>query len=165
MTPHGRQLVGKYLGHRLTPGKTVPEPLASLLGRVAPSRRPRWSHSATLQSPEDRFVLVLRHFSVDGLGVVVLHERQAAPDRLGSLTRREVQVLALAAEGKANKEVAILLNLGERTVKHHLERVYRKLNVENRTEAAGAFLGGAITATAIGRKADGHLAGSRRRAS
>ena len=56
------------------------------------------------------------------------------------LTERERAVLALVAEGVANAQVAARLRVSENTVKFHLQNVYRKLGVANRTEAAAAFL-------------------------
>ena len=52
------------------------------------------------------------------------------------LTRRELEILQLAAEGHSNAQLARLLWVTEQTVKFHLSNVYRKLNVSNRTEAA-----------------------------
>jgi DNA-binding NarL/FixJ family response regulator len=52
------------------------------------------------------------------------------------LTRREIEILRLAAEGMANGEIAKLLWVTEQTVKFHLSNVYRKLDVTNRTEAS-----------------------------
>jgi NarL family two-component system response regulator LiaR len=51
------------------------------------------------------------------------------------LTRRECDILRLVAEGKSNKEVASALWVAEQTVKFHLGNVFRKLKVENRTQA------------------------------
>ena len=56
------------------------------------------------------------------------------------LTERERAVLALVAEGAGNAQVARRLRVTENTVKFHLQNVYRKLGVANRTEAAAAFL-------------------------
>ena len=52
------------------------------------------------------------------------------------LTRREKEILRLAAEGHSNAKLAKMLWVTEQTVKFHLSNVYRKLNVSNRTEAA-----------------------------
>lgn len=52
------------------------------------------------------------------------------------LTRREVEVLRLVAEGHSNTEAAKLLWVTEQTVKFHLANIYRKLGVSNRTEAS-----------------------------
>jgi DNA-binding NarL/FixJ family response regulator len=54
----------------------------------------------------------------------------------GRLTRRELEILRLAAEGHKNAEMATMLWLTEQTIKFHLSNIYRKLNVSNRTEAS-----------------------------
>ncbi|WP_050029096.1 helix-turn-helix transcriptional regulator [Verrucomicrobium sp. BvORR034] len=48
------------------------------------------------------------------------------------LTRREQEVLSWISEGKTNSEVGQILGIAAGTVKIHLERIYRKLGVENR---------------------------------
>jgi len=59
------------------------------------------------------------------------------------LTAREREVLQLAAEGLANKQIALSLGISEHTVKFHLSSLYTKLGVTSRTEAirAGARRG------------------------
>ena len=52
------------------------------------------------------------------------------------LTRRELEILRLVAEGYSNAELARMLWVTEQTVKFHLSNTYRKLNVANRTEAS-----------------------------
>lgn len=54
------------------------------------------------------------------------------------LTMRELEILRLTAEGKANKEIAAMLCISEDTIKMHLRNLYRKLGVNNRTEATAA---------------------------
>ena len=51
------------------------------------------------------------------------------------LTRRESEVLKLAARGLTNRDIAARLGLTERTVKGHLMSVFDKMNVGSRTEA------------------------------
>ncbi len=51
------------------------------------------------------------------------------------LTERELEVLRLAARGRANKEIAQALAVSVRTVEAHLSHVFRKLEVGSRTEA------------------------------
>ena len=51
------------------------------------------------------------------------------------LTERELQVLKLAARGMSNKEIAIDLDIGIRTVKGHLVNIFGKMRVGSRTEA------------------------------
>jgi DNA-binding CsgD family transcriptional regulator len=52
------------------------------------------------------------------------------------ITARESEVLAWVAKGKTNAEIAVILSLAARTVKKHLQNIFCKLGVENRTAAA-----------------------------
>jgi two-component system NarL family response regulator len=58
------------------------------------------------------------------------------------LTEREHKVLRLIAEGLQNREIAERLTLSERTVHVHVQNIFRKLNVRNRTEAVARYRGG-----------------------
>jgi len=58
----------------------------------------------------------------------------AAAESTG-LTERELGVLRALGEGRSNKEIASTLWLAEQTVKFHLTNIYRKLDVNSRTEA------------------------------
>ncbi|HWH54600.1 MAG TPA: response regulator transcription factor [Gaiellaceae bacterium] len=58
------------------------------------------------------------------------------PKGFGALTRRELEILQLVAEGHSNAQLAKMLWVAEQTVKFHLSNVYRKLDVTNRTEAS-----------------------------
>lgn len=53
-----------------------------------------------------------------------------------TLTDRETDVLKLVARGKANKEIAAELSIGEKTVKTHVSSILSKLGVQSRTQAA-----------------------------
>ena len=53
-----------------------------------------------------------------------------------SLTQREREVLDWIAQGKSNAEIAAILEIKPATVSKHLEHIYPKLGVENRTAAA-----------------------------
>ena len=53
-----------------------------------------------------------------------------------TLTAREAEILRLIAGGKTNREIGAALDITEGTVKGHLQRIYRKMRVENRTQAA-----------------------------
>ncbi|MGO4153482.1 helix-turn-helix domain-containing protein [Cupriavidus sp. YAF13] len=54
---------------------------------------------------------------------------------LARLTAREQQVLRWLAHGKTDREIAGMLGISARTVQKHLQHVYVKLGVENRTAA------------------------------
>lgn len=56
------------------------------------------------------------------------------------LTAREVEVLRLVAQGRSNREIAEELVIAEKTARNHVERVYAKLGVNNRTQASLAAI-------------------------
>ena len=57
------------------------------------------------------------------------------------LTQREAEVLVWIAKGKTNREIAQILDLSPRTINKHLEQVFKKVGVENRTSAASRAVG------------------------
>lgn len=57
-------------------------------------------------------------------------------NKILSLTKREKEVLKLVSEGLFNKEIAAKLNVTERTVKNHMSNIFKKLDVNDRTQAA-----------------------------
>ena len=59
-----------------------------------------------------------------------------AQEASATLTRRELEILQLVAEGHSNSQLARMLWVTEQTVKFHLSNIYRKLDVANRTEAS-----------------------------
>ena len=64
----------------------------------------------------------------------------ARPLQSLGLTSREAEVLLWLSQGKSNSEIAIILTAKVRTIAKHLERVFAKLMVENRTAAAHAAM-------------------------
>ena len=78
----------------------------------------------------------------DEQGLIILLLREEAPDpslmlmSALNLTEREAEVLYWVAQGKTSPEIAIILGTAPKTIKKHLERVYRKLGVETRASAA-----------------------------
>lgn len=57
-----------------------------------------------------------------------------SPENL--LTKRELEVLRLLTKGMLNKEIANTLYISEKTVKNHISSIFRKLDVQDRTQAA-----------------------------
>jgi two-component system, NarL family, response regulator DegU len=66
----------------------------------------------------------------------VLAAEKPKVDESPGLTRRELEILRLVAEGHSNAQLARMLWVTEQTVKFHLSNIYRKLDVANRTEAS-----------------------------
>jgi NarL family two-component system response regulator LiaR len=65
-----------------------------------------------------------------------LMREMRSPESPEPLTEREKEILRLLARGKANKEVAQALQIGEKTVKTHVSNILAKLGVQSRTQAA-----------------------------
>ena len=61
--------------------------------------------------------------------------RLSGADRLQCLTDKEVEILALLAEGLCNKKIAHRASIALTTVKWHLQNIFSKLDARNRTEA------------------------------
>jgi DNA-binding NarL/FixJ family response regulator len=57
-------------------------------------------------------------------------------DWLGCLTPRELQVAQMVGDGALNKQIAVWMNITERTVKAHLTSIFRKLNLSDRLQLA-----------------------------
>lgn len=88
------------------------------------------------------FAVVTQPASADELSSVI---RTAMADKRSEssssaprcrLTRREIGILRLVAEGRSNREVAKVLWVSDQTVKFHLANIYKKLGVRNRVEAS-----------------------------
>ena len=82
----------------------------------------------------------------DAQGCTLLIERMADEPsrrraRAAGLTSREAEVLGWISAGKSDAGIAELLGVSPRTVGKHLQNIYRKLGVENRTGAAMRALG------------------------
>ncbi len=69
---------------------------------------------------------------IDGLRQMGSASAEAS---LVALTKTEIKVLALLGRGQSNKEIAARLECSVKTVKNHLNSIFQKLNVSNRTEA------------------------------
>jgi len=66
-------------------------------------------------------------------------EGPTGPERLQqklNVTERESEVLFWIGKGKTNKDIGEILSMSPRTVNKHLDQIYKKLHVENRTSAA-----------------------------
>lgn len=76
---------------------------------------------------------------IDSSMVPLMNEKIAqekAKAEEDKLTRREIEVLKLLAEGLFNKEIAYKLSISEKTVKNHVSNIFKKIGVFDRTQAA-----------------------------
>jgi DNA-binding CsgD family transcriptional regulator len=76
---------------------------------------------------------VARQALNDAQDLGVLLETTETSDH--NLSHRETEVLALAAEGLTNKEIAYRLGISDRTVQFHMNSIFNKTNTNSRTEA------------------------------
>lgn len=76
---------------------------------------------------------------IDVTMVPLLKEKKICEQQLTEeekLTKREIEVLKLLAEGLFNKEIAYKLSISEKTVKNHVSNIFKKIGVFDRTQAA-----------------------------
>lgn len=93
-----------------------------------------------------QFELLLPHIDtavrkVEGLPIIE-PEKLAPPTLLNNLikagvTTREIEILEWVRNGKTNIEIGVILDISTYTVKNHLQRIYKKINVNNRAQAVG----------------------------
>jgi DNA-binding NarL/FixJ family response regulator len=80
---------------------------------------------------------LFRYSSQEGLDSLVsmYASAQHATMQAVSLSRREIEVLNLMAQGFSNRRIANVLGIGEQATKNHVTSILRKLEVSNRTQA------------------------------
>ncbi len=66
---------------------------------------------------------------------VLVRRHEGPPEGAGSLSRRELEVLTLVAQGLNNRAIAERLFISENTVKNHIRNIHEKLQVHSRMEA------------------------------
>jgi len=140
--------ITKYCAGFPRRGRRLPEPLDGWV-----RHQQALLAGATVPPPRVPFVveragarLVARLCSGSEQLLVLLEEqsdtiRLPALQELG-LTRREAEVLTWLARGKTNSEIGKIVEMSARTVEKHLEHIFQKLGVENRTAAARCALQG-----------------------
>jgi DNA-binding NarL/FixJ family response regulator len=119
----------------------LPDPMPQWLDQTQKSKP--GSKSATMASFPDNEQLRLQYMGKLGANEFLL---RLAKDTSGDipaefyselgLTTREGEVLSWLSKGKTNRDIAQILGLSPRTVDKHLEQIYAKLGVDNRTAAA-----------------------------
>jgi DNA-binding NarL/FixJ family response regulator len=139
-TPQAQKLLADSLGPAGSDEMVLPEPLQQWLEQVQTGKA--GSKTATATFP-DHPALRLYYVGNAGPNEFLLRLAKDAghnfPAEFSSelgLTTRESEVLAWLSKGKTNRDIAQILGLSPRTVDKHLEQIYAKLGVENRTAAA-----------------------------
>jgi DNA-binding CsgD family transcriptional regulator len=141
---HG--LMRRYFGATASHDR-LPDALEEWLARAqAPaSHAERLPNGGPLivDQPETRLIARALRRGPDHLILLREQHKRLAPETLArlGLARRECEVLALAASGQTDRQIAEALSISPHTVGHALERIYRKLAVENRSSAVAKALG------------------------
>lgn len=78
---------------------------------------------------------------------VVARRKPLNEERIRALSEREAEVARHVTDGRSNKEIALLLNITERTVKAHLGAIFDKLGVRNRLQLALRLTGDTTQST------------------
>lgn len=138
-TPEAQRLLGEQAGPDTADETALP---AELMARLA-NNDPAQSAALPTDWQAQGRRLHLHHLGKLGPNEVLLRltldtKATASIDHLKELglTTRETEVLSWLSKGKTNRDIAQILGLSPRTIDKHLEQVYAKLGVENRTAAA-----------------------------
>ena len=140
-TPQAARLLGTALSGFDTEGYIVPPDVRAWLDQCASAPASLPAAPIDLESSTSKLKLLY-------VGQVGAEERllrviegdagsdQAVLKSRLMVTDREAEVLLWIARGKSNRDIAEILSLSPRTVNKHLEQIFTKLGVENRTSAA-----------------------------
>jgi DNA-binding CsgD family transcriptional regulator len=140
-----RRLICRYVGGRAVSGRQLPEPLHDLV--VQKLRRRFFSESSkpkpgwTFASGTRKLVVRFTRHPQPGCFLLLVDEEtegERCPFE-DHLSPREQQVAEWVGQGKSNDEIATILGISAHTVKNHLDKIFRKLGVENRCAAAVAL--------------------------
>jgi DNA-binding response OmpR family regulator len=139
-TPQAQKLLSATLTANADDEFLLPEPMTQLLEQVQEGKAASKAAMASFPSNDQ---LRLQYMGKLGPNEFLLRLAKDAgagtPAEFSSelgLTTREGEVLSWLSKGKTNRDIAQILGLSPRTVDKHLEQIYSKLGVENRTAAA-----------------------------
>jgi DNA-binding CsgD family transcriptional regulator len=146
---HATRILNRFADERLSVGAPPPRSVASWLSEQRRGLRADIDGTAPsepliLERPDGR--LVCRYLPAVRSGerdlVILVPEptANASPFASYGLTAREAEILAMVAGGKTNAGIAGELVISERTVQKHLEHIFKKLGVANRTGAAALLI-------------------------
>jgi DNA-binding CsgD family transcriptional regulator len=141
-TPQAGRLVEELLGARPREQAPLPREVAALISQ---------HEASTVATPADEVRvgawLQLTYMSRLLPGEHLLQLTRQTETHLEEtlaralpVTFREAEVLLWLSRGKSNRDIAEILSLSPRTVNKHLEQIFRKIGVENRTSAAGVAI-------------------------
>lgn len=142
-TPQAGKLLSTAFPNFNSEAYMLPAHIQDWLAHYSDRKPAAASDTVSLSAPDSGVKLELSVISQIGADEILLRLIDGDPkddqlilrDKL-HLTQREAEVLLWIARGKSNRDVAEILTLSPRTVNKHLEQIFNKLGVENRTSAA-----------------------------
>lgn len=142
-TPQAAKLLSTVFADFNSEAYLLPTDVRDWLARYSERKPPTDSGSVALGAPGSGVKLelsIISHIAADEILLRLIDgdpkdDQLVLRDKL-NLTQREAEVLLWIARGKSNRDVAEILTLSPRTVNKHLEQIFTKLGVENRTSAA-----------------------------
>jgi DNA-binding CsgD family transcriptional regulator len=130
-----RRLIAHYAGGGK---KDLPETLHQAIRRKLAAAEVR-RHTWRFFKGNRRLVVRLIRHPHTACCFLLVEEQETGSSPAWELSPREVEVADWMRRGKSNEEIAIILGISSHTVKNHLERIFRKLGVENRHAAAATL--------------------------
>ena len=138
-TPQAQKLLSDQLGSGSTDEMVLPEALQPWLEQAQKGKGGSKTAAGFPDNPELRLYYMGNAGPNEYLLRLAKDTSANLPPEFTSelgLTTREGEVLSWLSKGKTNRDIAQILGLSPRTVDKHLEQIYSKLGVENRTAAA-----------------------------
>ncbi len=141
-----RRLICRYIGGKAGSQRRLPEPLHDLV--VQKLRRRFFSESLkpkrawTFGDGSRKLIVRFTRHPHAGCFLLLVDEQVGDGCPTGpsvDLSPREQEVAEWLGQGKSNEEIAIILGISAHTVKNHIDKIFRKLGVENRCAAAAAL--------------------------
>jgi DNA-binding NarL/FixJ family response regulator len=140
-TPQAQKLLSDALKPDSDDDVVLPDPIPQWLDQARKGKA--GSKAAVMTALPGNEQLRLQYMGMHGANEFLLRLAKDSgaetPSEFSSelgLTTREGEVLSWLSKGKTNRDIAQILGLSPRTVDKHLEQIYSKLGVENRTAAA-----------------------------
>ncbi|MDE1937360.1 response regulator transcription factor [Bradyrhizobium sp.] len=139
-TPQAQRMLSDNLSFSSGAEFALPEPVLQWLALMAKGKASAKAETASLPENEQLQLQYMGKLGPNEFLLRLAKESSAdTPIEFSSefgLTTRESEVLSWLSKGKTNRDIAQILGLSPRTVDKHLEQIYAKLGVENRTAAA-----------------------------
>ncbi|WP_176159514.1 helix-turn-helix transcriptional regulator [Prosthecobacter debontii] len=137
-TAQAFETMAKIAGVSLKRGELLPEPMVSLIQSTL-SEPPQAPAATDFKLGDTSLVAWVMPLAGKGQRLVFVQPSvlpTATPGQREALSKREEEVLECLAKGMSNDEIATALGISPNTVKNHLDRVFKKLGVNNRFAAA-----------------------------